>query len=81
MSASVPGTQPRGQPISVLVGPRQSGKSSVLERRAEPGRRLVTFDDLAIREEAREDPSRFLNRIGPSAIIDEVQYMPKLSRR
>jgi uncharacterized protein len=64
--------------VAVLVGPRQSGKSSFLDHHAEPGRRLVTLDDLAMRESAQRDPAQFLDALGSTATIDEAQYAPVL---
>jgi predicted AAA+ superfamily ATPase len=67
-----------GQPISVLVGPRQSGKSSFLDRSSGPQRRHVTFDDLSTREAARANPRLFLDALGTELVIDEAQYVPEL---
>ncbi len=67
-----------GQPVSVLLGPRQSGKSSFLERRAGPSRRAVSFDDLSTRARASENPALFLDELGPEVLIDEAQYVPEL---
>lgn len=66
------------QPIAVLVGPRQSGKSSFLEHCSNPNRRHVTLDDLSTREFAKTSPTLFLDGLGSELIIDEAQYAPEL---
>lgn len=67
------------QPVRVLIGPRQVGKSAFLEHEATAlTRRIVTFDDLATRDLAQRDPRQFLNDLGRSAIIDEAHYVPEI---
>ena len=65
-----------GQPVRVLVGPRQGGKASFLEHHSEPERRILSFDDLATREFAQRDPRTFLDQLPTKLILDEVQYAP-----
>ncbi len=65
-------------PVLLLTGPRQVGKTTLLEQCAAPGRRLVTLDDLDQRDLARHDPALFLQRHPAPLIIDEVQYAPEL---
>jgi predicted AAA+ superfamily ATPase len=60
------------------VGPRQTGKSSFLSRFGGSQRPVVTFDDLGLRERALDNPSAFLDELGPQATLDEVQYVPAL---
>lgn len=67
-----------GFPVLLVTGPRQVGKSTLLELCAEPERRLVTLDDLDQRDLARRDPALFLQRYPPPLIVDEVQYAPEL---
>jgi predicted AAA+ superfamily ATPase len=38
------------QPVRILVGPRQCGKSSLLERLRPPSFRAVTLDDITMRD-------------------------------
>jgi predicted AAA+ superfamily ATPase len=67
----------REAPVVALTGPRQTGKSTLL-RRIFPKHRYVTFDDTAIRLEALNDPTLFLeSRPGP-LLLDEIQYVPSL---
>ena len=65
-------------PILLLTGPRQVGKTTLLEVCAEEGRGYVTLDDLDAREMAQNDPGLFVQTYRPPLIIDEVQYAPQL---
>ncbi len=62
----------------LVTGPRQVGKTTLLEQCAESGRGSVTLDDLDERDLARRDPALFLLRHPAPLIIDEVQYAPEL---
>ena len=61
-------------PVMLVIGPRQVGKSTMLERLAEPNRKIVTLDDPDIRYLAKTDPALFFQRYTPPVLIDEVQY-------
>ena len=65
-------------PVILLTGPRQVGKTTLLEAIAEPDRNYVTLDDLEQRYLAQSDPKLFLQRHRPPLIIDEIQYAPEL---
>ncbi|HOD55828.1 MAG TPA: ATP-binding protein [Bacteroidales bacterium] len=65
-------------PVVLLTGPRQVGKSTVLEKIREENRSLVTLDDPSIRVLAQTDPALFLQTYEPPVLIDEVQYAPQL---
>lgn len=65
-------------PVLFLTGPRQVGKTTVLQQLCEAERRYVTLDDLAVRTLARQDPELFLQRFPPPVLIDEVQYAPQV---
>ncbi len=65
----------------LLTGPRQAGKTTMLQRLAEKeniGREYVTLDDLTERDLAKNDPALFLQLHRPPVLIDEVQYAPEL---
>ena len=65
----------------LLTGPRQAGKTTMLQKLAEKenrGRKYVTLDDLAARDLAKNDPALFLQLHQPPVLIDEVQYAPEL---
>jgi predicted AAA+ superfamily ATPase len=65
-------------PVLLLTGPRQVGKTTLLEHVCEKGRRYVTLDDPTLRSLATEDPALFLQRYEPPVLIDEIQYAPQL---
>lgn len=79
-----------GEYAAVLVtGPRQVGKSTMLEHliaetkgvpvgSRSSRRETVTLDDLTERALATSDPSLFLQLHEPPILIDEVQYAPEL---
>jgi len=64
--------------VLLLTGPRQVGKTTLLEHLRENGRHYVTLDDRALRALARDDPDLLLQRFPPPVLIDEVQYAPEL---
>ena len=64
--------------IVALVGPRQSGKTTLARRFADRDRRpFITLDDEQFRRFAMDDPVGFL-RGRPGAVIDEIQRAPGL---
>lgn len=65
-------------PALLLTGPRQVGKTTLLESIAEPERRYVTLDDFDARSLAQNDPGLFIQSYRPPLIIDEIQYAPEL---
>lgn len=68
-------------PTIMIVGPRQVGKTTMLEHlmaEEDRGRKKVTLDDLAERELAKTDPKMFFQLHKPPLLIDEVQYAPEL---
>ncbi|MDD2996835.1 MAG: ATP-binding protein [Paludibacter sp.] len=68
-------------PALLLTGPRQVGKTTMLQKLAGEeniGREYVTLDDLTERQMAKNDPKMFLQIHKPPVFIDEVQYAPEL---
>lgn len=68
-------------PVLLVTGPRQVGKTTMLEHLAQKegrGRETVTMDDLTVRELAKTDPKMFFQLHKPPLLIDEVQYAPEL---
>lgn len=65
-------------PVLLLTGPRQVGKTTLVQHLAEDGRRYVTLDDPILRDLANNDPALFLQRYSPPVLIDEIQYAPGL---
>ena len=67
-------------PVLLLTGPRQVGKTTLLEMCADKNLNYVTLDDLQAQELAKSDPKLFLQSHPHPLIIDEVQYAPELFR-
>lgn len=66
-------------PVVLVTGPRQVGKTTMLQKLMEgTDRSYVTLDDLNERNLARTDPELFLQLHEPPVLIDEVQYAPEL---
>ena len=61
----------------LITGPRQVGKSTMLEH-IDSARNKVTLDDLQERNLAKNDPEMFLKLHKTPILIDEVQYAPEL---
>ncbi len=63
----------------LLTGPRQTGKTTMLEHLMEGTDRMkVTLDDVENRRLAKTDPELFLDMHPAPILIDEVQYAPEL---
>jgi len=63
----------------LLTGPRQVGKTTMLEHLMEgTERKKVTLDDTENRRLAKNDPMLFLEMHPAPVLIDEVQYAPEL---
>ena len=69
----------REYPVVLVTGPRQVGKTTMLQKlmKNHP-RSYVTLDDLTERDLAKNDPELFLQLHKPPILIDEVQYAPEL---
>ncbi len=66
-------------PVVLVTGPRQVGKTTMLQKLMEgTNRGYVTLDDLNERNIAKTDPELFLQLHKPPVLIDEVQYAPEL---
>ncbi|MBD5532091.1 MAG: ATP-binding protein [Lachnospiraceae bacterium] len=66
-------------PVVLVTGPRQVGKTTMLQRMMEgTNRGYVSLDDLNERAIAKTDPEMFLQLHRPPVLIDEVQYAPEL---
>ncbi len=64
--------------VVLLTGPRQVGKTTLLQEVQKKSRSYVTLDDLGMRLAAQQDPASFLDRLELPVLIDEVQYAPNL---
>lgn len=66
-------------PVVLVTGPRQVGKTTMLQKLMEGTERdYVSLDDLNERSLAKNDPELFLQLHKPPILIDEVQYAPEL---
>ncbi len=66
-------------PVVLVTGPRQVGKTTMLQKLMEgTNRGYVSLDDLNERSLAKTDPELFLQLHKPPVLIDEVQYAPEL---
>jgi uncharacterized protein len=64
-------------PVVTVLGPRQSGKSTLV-RREFPDKPYVSLEDLDERGFAESDPRGFLERFVYGAVLDEIQRAPQL---
>ncbi|MDO4936200.1 MAG: ATP-binding protein [Phascolarctobacterium sp.] len=64
--------------VLCLTGPRQIGKTTLLENLADKKRTIISLDNTKARNLAQTDPELFLQRYTPPVLIDEVQYAPEL---
>lgn len=64
--------------IVLLTGPRQVGKTTLLQTIEATSRSYVTLDDLSMRTAAIQDPAGFISKLTLPVLIDEVQYAPEL---
>lgn len=67
-------------PVVLLVGARQTGKSTLIESPAfqKGNRRYITFDDANALAAAKADPAGFLNLHPEPLALDEIQRVPEL---
>jgi predicted AAA+ superfamily ATPase len=64
-------------PVVLLTGPRQSGKSTTLQKLF-PSHPYITFDDPVVRAQAAQDPAMFIADHPAPVVLDEIQYVPAL---
>lgn len=67
----------KGFPVVAIMGPRQSGKTT-LARRHFADFEYLSLEDLDVRAEVIEDPRGFLERRKKGFIVDEAQHAPDL---
>jgi predicted AAA+ superfamily ATPase len=65
-------------PAVVLTGPRQSGKTTLLQHLFIDAYRYISLEPPDVRAAAIEDPRSFLEMNPPPVIFDEIQYAPDL---
>lgn len=65
-------------PSVVVTGPRQAGKSTLVQKVAGDRYRYVSLDEMDIRSLAINDPRGFLAKYPNPVIIDEIQHAPQI---
>ncbi|MCL2121695.1 MAG: ATP-binding protein [Clostridiales bacterium] len=65
-------------PVVMVTGPRQVGKTTMLEKLIGEDRNFVSLDLPLNRELAIREPELFLQRNPPPVLIDEFQYAKEL---
>lgn len=61
----------------LVAGPRQVGKTTMLQRITE-GMNYATLDDLIVRAAAQEQSGTFFKDNPPPVFVDEIQKAPEL---
>lgn len=64
----------------LVAGPRQVGKTTMLQRITE-GMNYATLDDMIVRATAQEQSGTFFKDNPPPVFIDEIQKAPELFSR
>ena len=64
-------------PVVGITGPRQSGKTTLVQS-VFPDKRYITFDDDNMRELAKSNPKDFVDAFPDGLIIDEAQKVPEI---
>ncbi len=64
-------------PVVAITGPRQSGKSTLLQHCLKDYQ-FVSFDDYRAQEFLARDPEGFFQRYSTRTIFDEVQKVPEI---
>ena len=65
-------------PATLITGPRQSGKTTLLKHLFEESYNYVSLEPPDVRQSAIEDPRGFLAINKPPVILDEIQNAPDL---
>ena len=64
--------------VLLVTGPRQVGKTTLLQEYMKNDMNYVTLDDETLRNKAKQDPKLFLEENPWPLLIDEAQYAPEL---
>ena len=67
----------RDTSVTLIIGPRRAGKTTLARRMSDAGRIYLTLDDQTILDAALADPAGFVRGLD-RAVIDEVQRAPDL---
>lgn len=67
-------------PATVITGPRQSGKSTLLKHViASPEASYISMEDPNLRAMIMEDPLAFLEKKKKPVVLDEIQHLPEIT--
>jgi len=64
-------------PVVCLLGPRQVGKTTLVQR-LKPKKAYISFDDENLVMAANNDPIGFVQGLPDPVILDEIQRVPAL---
>lgn len=64
-------------PVVMITGPRQAGKTTLARKQQKPNREYVNLDDQVLLDIAKDDPIGFIREFD-NVIIDEIQRAPEL---
>lgn len=69
-----------GLPVTVLIGPRACGKTTLVQRLVDAGTyaRYVSFADPGVRAAASASPLLFIESLPFGTVIDEAQLVPEV---
>ena len=65
-------------PAVVLIGPRQSGKTTLIKYLFGERYPIISLESPDVRLIAMNDPRGFLSFYPPPTVFDEIQYAPAL---
>jgi predicted AAA+ superfamily ATPase len=65
-------------PVVAITGPRQSGKSTLVQQLLNNEYRYVSLDDFRVIDQLENDPERFFSIYNTKVIFDEVQKYPPI---
>jgi predicted AAA+ superfamily ATPase len=65
-------------PVLLVTGPRQVGKTTILQHLGGKERTYLTLDDPTLAALANTEPALFMQRFKAPLLIDEIQYAPAL---
>lgn len=65
-------------PAVAITGPRQSGKSTMLQQSLGTQYQYFSMDDPLLAARLEDDPKTFMSQLGDRVILDEVQKVPEL---
>lgn len=65
-------------PVVILTGPRQAGKTTILQHLFKKKYGYISLELPEIRASALADPRGFLDLYPPPMIFDEIQHVPEL---